>query len=281
MKILTIGNGFISEHLNYELIPDRLEYNINQIENILDKYKPDVLINCIGKTGRPNIDWCESNKLETTITNTALPILLAQACNKKSIHLIHIGSGCIFFGPSPYVERAGYMQEFFYDYGWEETDFANPQSYYSKTKYACDLVLGDMPNVSILRIRMPISTKNSPRNFINKVKNYSHIIDIQNSVTFTDDLVNCVSKIANNNIVGTYHVTNPGSLSAVQVIEEYRKYFPQHKYEIISEEQLNKITAAKRSNCILNTDKLKSIGIYMTPAKEALVNCMKEYVKNL
>lgn len=280
MKILTIGKGFVSEHLHYKCIPEKLEFDSKQIDKILDIYKPDVLINCIGKTGRPNIDWCENNQNITAMTNISLPIMLANSCEKKSIHLIQIGSGCIFFGQSPNIKQFGYMNEITSDCGWNESDFANPKSFYSKTKYACDLAIGSMKNVTILRIRMPISTRNNPRNFINKIINYPQIIDIQNSVTFMDDLTCCMEQVIKNNITGIYHATNPGSLSAAQVIKEYAKYFPNHKFEIISEEQLEKLTLAKRSNCILNTDKLNSVGISLTPAKQALVSCMKKYVEN-
>ena len=91
MKVITIGGGFVSEHLNYQVVPDRLEFDMHQINNLLDKYKPDAIVNCIGKTGRPNIDWCEGHKEETAMANTALPIMLAEACDKKSIHLIQVG----------------------------------------------------------------------------------------------------------------------------------------------------------------------------------------------
>src|SRR6185369_7389005 len=108
MKIMTIGAGFVADHLNYPKITDRISMNLRMdtdnvfVDSILNRYKPDVLINCIGKTGRPNVDWCESNKEVTAATNTALPIILAEACARHSVHLIQVGSGCIFFGPSPY-----------------------------------------------------------------------------------------------------------------------------------------------------------------------------------
>jgi UDP-glucose 4,6-dehydratase len=280
-KILTIGNGFVSKHLNYPSMWSRLEFDENQISNILDQYKPDVLINCIGKTGRPNIDWCEDHKEETVLANTAIPILLASVCARKGIHLIQIGSGCIFFGPSPRVERGGYMQEVIFDHGWDEEDFANPQSFYSKTKYACDLAIGNMSHVSLLRIRMPISTRNDQRNLINKLKSYSRVIDIPNSVTFMSDLSLFVDHVIKNNITGIYHVTNPSPLTAAQVMMEYKKYYPEHTFEVITGEQLDKITLAKRSNCILNTDKLAKTGFNMTSTKNALAACMKEYVKNI
>jgi len=269
MNIFTLGGGFVSAHLPYPIIRDKVALSEDSIESILDTYKPDVLVNCIGKTGRPNIDWCESNKSETVEINTALPIILAAVCEKKSIRLIHIGSGCIFFG---------YKNDHL---GWKESDATNPLSFYSKTKYACDMAIGDMSNVSVLRIRMPISTKNSPRNFINKIRNYSHIIDMPNSVTFLDDFVPAVDKVISDNLSGIYHIVNPEPLTAVDVMEEYRNYFPDHVYEIISESELNNLTKAIRSNCILDTTKAKSVGIELTPSKEALVSCMKQYVKNI
>jgi len=162
--------------------------SIKDIDYFLDVFQPDVIVNCIGKTGRPNVDWCESHKEETAFANIAVPIMLADACKRRGVHLIQIGSGCIYFGPSKYRgEMTGAN-----DPGWREEDFANPKSFYSKTKYACDMALGDMDHVTTLRIRMPISSQNTPRNFINKVRGYKQVIDIPNSVTFMDDLVRCV-----------------------------------------------------------------------------------------
>jgi len=277
MKIMSIGAGFVAEHLPYENIKERLSLSSGHIASILDNYKPNVVVNCIGKTGRPNIDWCESNKEITAATNISLPILLANECAKQNVHLIQIGSGCIFFGPSKYKGEAPGAP----DPGWREEDFANPKSFYSKTKFACDLALGDMDHVTTLRIRMPISSKNNQRNFINKIRGYKQIIDIPNSVTFMDDLVNCIDWAAKNRKTGLYHVTNPGTITAAQVMREYQKYVPEHSFEVISESELDGLTVAKRSNCIINSNKLSRAGFKMTPAAEALEKCMAEYVKNL
>jgi UDP-glucose 4,6-dehydratase len=276
MKILTIGGGFVADHLPYENIKNRIN-SLLDIHNLLEINKPDVLINCIGKTGRPNVDWCESNKEATAFANVAVPIMLADGCKSYGVHLIQIGSGCIYFGKSPYKGETSYAK----DPGWREEDFAKPESFYSKSKYACDLMLGQMENVTTLRIRMPISTHNNPRNLINKLINYNQIIDIPNSVTFMDDLVNCVDWIAKEKHTGIFHVTNPEPLTAAQVMSEYQKYVPDHTFEIINEWQLDQLTLAKRSNCIINSDKLKNAGFTMTPSKEALEKCMKEYFGRL
>ncbi len=283
MKVISIGAGFVSEHLPYQIVRDRIESYID-LNNIFDKYSPDVVINCIGKTGRPNVDWCESHKEETAFANTAIPIMMAEKCAKEGAHLIQIGSGCIYFGPSPNAREIFDAEDEEYmniEPGWKEDDFANPKSFYSKSKYACDLMLGSMSHVTTLRIRMPISTRNTERNLINKLRGYKQVIDIPNSVTFMDDLTRCVDWVVKERPGGVFHVTNPQPLTAARIMKEYQKYVPNHKFEIITEAQLDQLTSAKRSNCILNTEKLNRAGFKMTDTEEALTRCMAEYARSL
>lgn len=287
MKIMTLGKGFVSDHLPYEKILDRVHVDYEDIDYVLSQHKPDVIVNCIGKTGRPNVDWCQTNKTETYTANVILPALIAEWCENHNVHLIQMGSGCIFFGDSPNKtwfdldEGNLSLGGFYHESGWREEDHANPQSYYSRTKYACDLLLDQMPNVTTLRLRMPISDKNDPRNFINKITGYKQVIDIANSMTIMSDLVRCVDWAAKNSKFGTYHVTNPEPLTAAQVVREYQKYVPSHQFAVINEQQLDKLVTAKRSNCFLNTDKLTEAGFTMTPSVEALQSCMASYIKNL
>jgi dTDP-4-dehydrorhamnose reductase len=298
MKVFILGQGFVADHLPYPVIKKRLPLAYDWIDSILSAYEPDVLINCIGKTGRPNIDWCELHKEETMNANVTLPLLLADYCKNNNVHLIQIGSGCIYFGESPHknpylterhdntVKPEDYNRYFYAafelaDSGWEETDFANPQSFYSKTKYSCDLMLGALPHVTTLRIRMPVSDKDVPRNLINKLRGYKQVIDIPNSMTFMSDLSRCVEWAAQNKSGGIYHVANPQPLTAARIMKEYQKYVPEHRFEIISEQQLDAITIAKRSNCILNTNKLRQAGFEMTDSEEALTVCMAKYAENM
>ena len=288
MKVMTIGAGFVADHLPYEKIPEHVEIDWQKVRALFSYHRPQVLINCIGKTGRPNVDWCESHKSSTAESNIVVPLLLADLCEKFDTHLINIGSGCIYFGDSPngywHATPPGPDQfpsgSEWLDTGWKETDFANPQSFYSKTKYSCDLVLGQMTHVTTLRIRMPISEKKVPRNLINKLKGYKQVIDIPNSVTFMNDLVRCIDWAANNRPGGIYHVANPQPLTAARIMKEYQKYVPDHSFEIINEQQLDQLTKAKRSNCILNTEKLQLAGFQMTNSEEALVNCMAKYMEH-
>lgn len=284
MKVITIGNGFIASHLPYEIARYYLMPSFDDIAHFLDRYKPSVLINCIGKTGSPNIDWCETHRQETYLSNTVIPLLLAEQCEKRNIYMVQIASGCVFSQQSPHLQLVGYDQESgkkkVIDPGWQETDPADPQSFYSHTKYAADLILGSLKNVVNLRIRMPVSELNHSRNLINKLKGYQQIIDIPNSMTFTSDLVKCIDWAITNRPSGIFHVANSPTLTAARIMREYQKYRP-HQFQIISGEQLDQITAAKRSNCVLNTDKLTSAGFSMTDSERVLEECMKQYVANL
>ena len=53
---------------------------------------------------------------------------------------------------------------------------------------------------------------------------------------------------------------------------------PSHRFETITEQQLDQLTLAKRSNCLLDTSKLKQAGFVMTPTYQALSQCIKDYV---
>jgi dTDP-4-dehydrorhamnose reductase len=283
MKVITLGNGFVASHLPYEIADYRLMPNKEDIKDFLDLYKPDVVVNTIGATGRPNIDALEDQKAYTYERNVIIPAMLAQECELRNIRMIHIGSGCIFYGASPNSSMNAPRDRDWVpiENGWKENDFANSKSYYSRSKYSCDLILGDMPNITTLRIRMPISSQNNPRNFINKIRGYKQVIDIPNSVTFMSDLVRCIDWAITTNKTGIWHVTNPDPLSAADVLREYKKYVPSHQFNIIDEGELGKLTVATRSNCIINSEKLKDAGFVMTPAKIALENCMADYIKNI
>ena len=65
---------------------------------VLEKEKPDIVINTAGKTGRPNIDWCEEHKVETLRSNVAGPLLLLEECAKRNIYWVHLSSGCVYEG---------------------------------------------------------------------------------------------------------------------------------------------------------------------------------------
>lgn len=272
MKILIFGNGYLGNRLlkawpeaamSMAMIDDKAA-----VLKALDEHKPDAVVNCAGATGVPNVDWCESHQAETFRSNAIGPMVLADACAEKGVYLLHLGSGCIFYGPSP--DPAG----------WRETDFANPSAFYSRTKYAADLVLSKMPNVGIARLRMPIDSTPGPRNLINKLAQYKQIVDVENSVTVVDDLVSVLHQLIMKKGVGIFHVVNPSTMRHRDLLALYRELVdPNHACEWIKPEELvtRGLAVKARSNCILQSKRLAELGIQMRPIDVALRDTMEKY----
>jgi 3,5-epimerase/4-reductase len=283
MKILTIGNGFVSKHLKYPIYTDRLHPNYKSVADFIDQAMPDVIINCIGFTGGngKNIDGCEEEKQKTFDTNTLLPIMLATVCEKRDVRLIHIGSGCVFYGTSPHTNVISQhkFNEQYKDYGWLENDAALPLSTYSKSKYAADIALQTMKTTTNLRIRMPLSWKREPRNLITKLIDYKKVVEAPNSMTLMEDLSRSVEWAIDRGKVGTYHITSPEPLTHSEILREYQKYRPAHIFESISPAHLDKLVSAPRSNCILDSSKATREGFTFLNVRETIKEYVRRYVE--
>jgi 3,5-epimerase/4-reductase len=277
MTTLVFGAGFLGERLAKSLPGAVLARgtDISDREAVLAAlraHRPSSVVNAAGKTGRPNVDWCEHHPLETTRSNVIGPLVLAEACAALDVHLLHLASGCIFYGPSP---SAG---------GWREDDDANPSSLYSRSKYAADLMLSRLPNVGIVRLRMPIDTLPGPRNLITKLAHYAQVIDVENSVTIVPDLVDVVGALVERRATGVFHATNPGPVRHVQLLALYRQFVdPSHRFTLIAEDELvgRGLAVRARSNCILSSARLESLGVRMPPSETALPGVFRQYADAL
>ncbi len=275
MKILILGNGYIAKRCTGAWQgavhdPSKI-YTTGDMTTLLARHTPDAVLNAAGVRGKPNVDWCESHQLETITGNTALPIMIAEACQKRGVYLLHIGSGCIFYGRSPHPDGA-----------WREDDFGNPKPVYSRAKWAADLALSTLPNTGIARIRMPLDHVSSPDNLIDKLASFKKVIDVENSVTVVDDMVNVFHQLMEKKGEGIFHVTNPGTLRHKEIIALYEKLVdPAHTNEWISDSDLVAQGLAKkgRSNNFLHSERLEALGIRMREAHEAVVDTMKRYAE--
>jgi dTDP-4-dehydrorhamnose reductase len=129
----------------------------------LDHIHPNVVVNCAGKTGRPNVDWCEDHKEETLRSNVTGALVLLEECLKRGIYLVHFSSGCIYEGDND-------------GRGWSETDPPNYHgSFYSRTKAWSDQILAEFPAL-VLRVRMPFDGTTSERNLIMKIRKYNRLL---------------------------------------------------------------------------------------------------------
>lgn len=272
MKILILGNGFIGARCaaawdDAVLSADHIA-TTDDVRKILEQYQPDAVLNATGVRGKPNVDWCETHQLETIVGNTKLPIMIAEACQETSVYLLHIGSGCIFYGDSP---EPG---------GWKEDDFGNPIPVYSRAKYAADLVLSTLPNTGIARIRIPTDAVPGPHNLIDKLVSFKKIIDVENSITVVDDMVDVFHELLTQKAAGIFHVTNPGVIKWRDIIALYEKYVdPTHTNEWIANDELVRqgLAVKGRSNNRLQSNNLEQLGIMMREVHEAVEDVLKKY----
>lgn len=277
-KILIFGRkGWLAKRFN-EFLKDSEISNVDitdkeAVRKELRKKEPDVIINAAGRTGRPNIDWCEEHKKETATSNITGPSILSDVCREQSIYWVHLGSGCIFQGN-------GLNEK-----GFKEDDKPDPSSFYSWTKYWGDEISRTKNSpVLILRLRMPVDNRPHSRNLIDKLAGYNYIIDSQNSITIIPDLLEVTKQLMEKRRLGIYHVVNPGTIGPAEIMELYQQRVnPNHRFTIISEEELYEkgLAKARRSNCTLNTDKLQREGIKLKPVKERIVEILREYKANL
>ena len=225
---------------------------------VLDDKKPDVVINAAGKTGVPNVDWCEDHKEETLHSNVKGPLVLLEECGKRAIYWVHLGSGCIYEGDK---NGMGFSEE-------DEPNFRG--SFYSRTKLWSDRMLADFP-VLQLRIRMPFEGTGDPRNLITKLLRYDRVLDVPNSLTYVPDFLKIAQSLIQKRATGIYNMVNTGAISPYEVMIGYQKAVdPHHTFERLTLDNLPSVVQAGRSNCMLNTNKLTEEGLPFRPVNEAL-----------
>jgi len=261
MKVLIFGaRGYLGQYFKGQypdaVCPSVDIGNIAAVSEVLDTENPDVVINCAGKTGRPNVDWCEDHKTETVHSNVVGPLILVEACEQRGIYLVHLGTGCVYTGDESHP--------------FCETDAPNfSGSFYSRTKGMIDQLLGEFPVLNI-RLRMPFDGTDNERNLINKIRKYEKLIDIPNSMTHIPEMLKAVDVLIQKRKTGPYNIVNPGAISPYRIMELYKEIVdPSHAFAKFSEEEMLEITKAGRSNCILSTNKLEKEGITMMPIEEA------------
>ena len=272
MTTLVFGAGFLGTRLARDLPAATLDRadicDRHAVAAAIARVRPDVVVNAAGKTGRPNVDWCEVHHDQTWRSNVVGVEVLADACAADGVHLLHLGSGCVFDGPSP---SPG---------GWREDDPPAPRSCYARSKHAAEQLLAGRPQVAIVRVRMPIDAAPHPRNLITKLAGYPHVIDVENSVTVVDDLIAVVAALAAGRATGVFHATNPGPLRHRELLARYRAVVdPGHTYQLIPADELitRSLVTTPRSSCILASTRLADLGLAMRPIEVALADVLARY----
>ena len=269
-KILILGKGFIGERLqkefNCKIDASKIKC-FTDAEKLIKKYNPKVIINCIGITGRRNVDDCEFEKDATLLANSFIPVMLAEAALRNNIKLVHISSGCIF---SFNYKKDKPIQESSQDYFF--------QLFYSRSKIYSETALEALSkkyNILIVRIRVPLLNAKHPKNVLDKLIKYRKVIDIPNSVTYIPDFIRAIKHLIRIDARGTYNVVNKGGLRYPDLMKAYQKYVPAFRYTVIDLDKLGLI----RTNLILSTHKLEKSGFNVRNINSVLEECVRGYIK--
>ncbi|XP_075639972.1 bifunctional dTDP-4-dehydrorhamnose 3,5-epimerase/dTDP-4-dehydrorhamnose reductase-like [Castanea sativa] len=254
----------------YEYGKGRLEDRKSLLEDIR-RVRPSHVFNAAGVTGRPNVDWCESHKVETIRTNVVGTLTLADVCKDQGLLMINFATGCIFEYDKEHPQGSCI--------GFKEEDKPNfTGSFYSKTKAMVEELIIEYENVCTLRVRMPISSDlSNPRNFITKISRYNKVVNIPNSMTVLDELLPISIEMAKRNCSGIWNFTNPGVISHNEILEMYRDYIdPKFTWVNFNLEEQAKVIVAPRSNNELDASKLKNEFPELLSIKDSIIKYVFE-----
>jgi len=268
-KILILGNGYIATRLQKQWncpVYDKKILSYQDVVLAYEKYKPQVLINCIGHVGAHNVDDCELDIDKCLLANTLVPVWLGELAFRNPVKLVHISSGCIFH----------------YDYSKQRpiTENEVPDYYhlfYSRTKIYAEAVLNPLSqksNVLIVRIRIPLDIYPNPRNILNKLIKYKTVIDIPNSVTYIPDFIRALEHLLKIDAKGVFNLTNKGGLRYPALLDAYKKLVPDFEYKLLPLKNLK----LNRTNVVLSVSKLEKTGFKVRHIKDVLQECVQMYV---
>jgi dTDP-4-dehydrorhamnose reductase len=216
MKILLTGkDGQVGFALHKKLVSvgeviatDRNELNLENsdaIRALIEKINPDMIINAAAYT---DVDKAEAEIELARKVNTEAPKVLAEKASQLNIPMIHFSTDYVFDGlkNEPYVE----------------TDQANPQSIYGKTKWKGEEAVRNHKKHIILRIGWVFSSHG--QNFLKTILKLTQektslniVSDQKGTPTSADPIADVTYKIIEtilNDInfkdFGTYHVALEG-----------------------------------------------------------------------
>jgi len=283
-KILLLGStGYIGQEFVRQLNKRGVHYHTMSaqgldpkvLEERVAKLGIDTIINAAGYVGKPNVDACEDHKVEALEGNFLLPAMLGNLASRKNLILGHVSSGCIFNGYKP----GGFTEE-------DRPNFCfdmPPSSFYSGTKALGESALQNVSTAYVWRLRIPFDNKASPRNYLSKMMSYDTLLNVQNSLSNRVEYVKtCLNMIERQVPFGVYNVTNEGSVTAREVVELIKKYnlSDKHFKFFDSLDQFNTAVRTPRSNTILSTTKLRSVGLGMSPVRQSLETSLRNWRKN-
>ena len=243
----------------------------DQIRYALSSFRPSWVLNCAAYT---NVDLAEEHEDQALVLNAKGPDLLAHACRRLSIRLMHVSTDYVFDGAkgSPYTEE----------------DAPNPINVYGASKLAGENAIRHaMEDYIIVRTQWLIGHKG--RNFVSTILSAAQINeslrvvnDQWGSPTFASDLARAMAQLLEADARGVYHVCNRGKATwfdlakkAIEIVGLGTKVIP------VSTDEFPR-PAKRPQYSILSTKKFsEKTGKLMPLWQTSLENYIHEYLQHV
>ena len=269
MKILVLGSEGMLGHVvkryfetkGYDVYatsrnPEDINYfdltdNIKNIDEIVKRIQPNVVINCIGLLNKV----AEENQSLAVLINSYLPHYMDELSEKENFKFIHVSTDCVFDG-----KKGQYYV----------SDFKNATSFYGQSK-----ALGELNNSRSVTLRTSIvGPDENPKGIglfqwfmkqENEAKGFSKVI--WTGIT-TIQFAKCMHEAIEKDLSGLYHAVNGSEIAKADLLKLFAKYFKP------STQVIDDNSYVSNKSLILSENDYK----FNIPSYEDMIKEMKEWV---
>lgn len=226
--------------------------NLDKLTDLIVNGDFTVVVNCIGLLNQ----FAENNKHVATFLNSYLPHYLSNLTSNMSTRIIHMSTDCVFSG-----HKGQYI----------ENSLKDGDTFYDRSK-----ALGELDNSKDLTFRNSIIGQDINQNGIGlfnwfmkqnkEVNGYSKAI--WSGVT-TLTLAKAIESAALNGLTGLYHLVNNDSISKLDLLCLFNKYFKNNEIIVHSNDEF------EINKSLLNT---RNDFEFDVPSYEIMIKEMKDWI---
>ncbi len=239
----TSRNG--DEKYEFDAVKD-----VKALERIVDEFKPNAVVNCIGILNKD----AEDHHALAVMANSYLPHYADELCRDKSIRFVHISTDCVFDG-----KKGEYTED----------SFKDAASFYGQSKS-----LGEVNNDVNITLRTSIVGPDRNENGIGlfqwfmKQQGETGGFDkvIWTGVT-TIELAKAIEKALENNLTGLRHVVNNEKIDKFSLLSLFKLHFNKQ------------ITIVPKSDYVSDKSLIRTTDFnFDVPSYDQMVKEMSEWV---
>ncbi len=273
MRILILGIGGMAGHIlfnkfkennSHEIFGAARErifedtflfdaFNEDSVIAVLDKTKPDIVINAVGML----VKAANTNPPNAILINAYFPHLLSQLTRERNAYTIHLSTDCVFSG-----HKGNYLVN----------DAKDAEDFYGQTK-----ALGELSNENDLTIRTSIigpEIKNGGTGLLDWYLKSTEKISGYNSVFWsgvtTLELYNIIIKSINLNEKGLVQISNNQKISKYELLKLAGKHFIKN-VDLITEQNSTKHDKSLVSSIAMER--------YSVPTYEQMIEALGQYMQ--